>query len=541
MTSGRVRLVAGLLGIAAVLALVWTVVEARRQRRTVEETLRAQALVLASSLGPGLAAASHAARELDELVLWKLLDNARLFAELSADGELDPDRLAELADANGLDTVVFLDPNGQTLVSVGEPISDTQPPELTDILTGRAVEVVLGSTRETDLDQISVAVAAPDGGAVLVRIHASTARTFARRLGVDNLLTSLVGTGGVLFLRYREEPEETQVEASWDGEPAPDHFTSPEEVYTFRGRKIFEVTLPVESPAGSKASLQVGLDGAPLAEAASATMRRTLLVGMVLLGLAIAGSTVAVVNRLRSSEREEAAQQLAAAEAARRRSERLAAAGALTAGLAHEVRSPMNAIGLAAQRLERKLEAGDERRQIAQRIREELQRLEGVLREFLELASPVSEEREAVDIAEVASQVVQLLAEEAEAEGVRLEPVQGSGTCVVDGAAIRRALLNLVRNAIQASPAKGSVLVRVHETKQTATITVTDEGEGIAAELEGRIFDPFVTGRASGTGLGLALVRRVVEEHQGQVRLANRPHGGAEATIELPRQRRESS
>ena len=77
MTSGRARLLAATLAITALALLLWTLIEARHQRRMVEATLTAQATVLARSLGPGLAAASHAARELDEIVLWKLLDNAR--------------------------------------------------------------------------------------------------------------------------------------------------------------------------------------------------------------------------------------------------------------------------------------------------------------------------------------------------------------------------------------------------------------------------------------------------------------------------------
>ncbi len=534
MTLGKVRLLAGFLVLLAAVLVLWTLVEARRQRRAVEATLTTQATVLARSFGPGLVAASHAARELDEIVLWKLLDNARLFAEMDPSGDESQLRLEDLAEANGLASVAYFDGRGQVFLTLGESISESAAESVADILGGRAEEILLGSAQDADLEHISAAVAMPEEGAVLVRIHTSSARAFARRLGVENLLDSLVGSSGVLYLRYSEEPSGRVVEASWDGGPLPEDLAG-EEQALIRERSVFEVELPIDAPAGSSATLRVGLDGRPLHEAAAAAMRRTLLVSIVLLGFAVAGTGFAVVSRLRALDREEAARQLAIAEAGRRRSERLAAAGALTAGLAHEVRSPMNAIGLAAQRLERKLDAGDGRRDIAQKIREELQRLEGILREFLELASPVSDRREWVELAGVAGEVEQLLVEEAEAEGVHLKPVEGSGSAIADRGAVRGALINLVRNAIQASPQGGEVSVRIRQKKQIVTIEVTDQGPGIEAELTGQVFDAFVTGRASGTGLGLALVRRVAEEHGGNASLTNRPHGGATAILELPR------
>lgn len=264
-------------------------------------------------------------------------------------------------------------------------------------------------------------------------------------------------------------------------------------------------------------------------------MRRTLLVGLVLFAFAVSASSFAVVSRLRVREREEAAAKLAELQTARRRSERLAAAGALTAGLAHEVRSPLNAIGLAAQRLERKLSATGDSQQIAGRIRTEVSRLEGVLREFLELASPVSNRRESFDLSEEVRQVLELLAEEAHAHNVVLRPCRGSVTLSADHDSIHRAVVNLVRNAIQASPDGGAVEVLVSDEAHRAILKVIDRGTGLDPAIEGREFDPFVTGRATGTGLGLALVKRVAEEHGGSVALHSHDGGGTIAQLSLPK------
>lgn len=511
----------------------WAAWEARRQRREIEAALTAEAALLARSLGPGLSAATNAARELDEIILWKLLDNARLLAELFATGAASEDRLAEIAEANGLDTVVILDRIGRPVIDLGEAVELDFDQVASGVLDGRADEVILGVTVDEEIEHVGVVVAVPGGGAVLVRIEASTAKTFAQRLGVENLLRNLVGTGSVLYLSYRELPGPTLVEAAWDGGEVPPPTTAGT-VRPVRDRSIFEVRLDVAAPAGREAELRVGLDGSSLAREAAGAARRTILVGILLAAFGLTATAFATVSRLRSIERQESTRRVAEAEAARRRSERLAAAGALTAGLAHEVRSPLNAISLAAQRLERRLDGQVEPQGMATHIRGEVVRLDGVLREFLELASPATEGREKTDLAELAGQVLELLEAEAESASVMFQEVEGEATCEVDARAIRRAMINLTRNAVQASPAGGRVDVVVGLLDGEVSIRVLDEGPGPGSELADRVFDPFVTGRAEGTGLGLALVRRVAEEHGGTAVLRPRESGGSEAEIRFP-------
>lgn len=522
------------LAIAAGL-LAWTLIEAGRQRRQVESALVEEASLVAAALGPGLGAASAAARELDEIVLGRLLDNARLLAELEPT-RLDEVELAALLEANGLDTVAVFDGSGNPLLEVGQPMPEETFDGLGDLLSGRADETVLGTTVPGEVEHLTAGVRGPTGRVVLVQVHASAVRTFASQLGVPSLLAELVDAAGVLYLSYREAPGNLVIERSWDGQPVPS--AGRVGLRRVRERTAFETEVPLEAPAGLRATLRVGLDGTPLARAAAAAQRRTLLVGLVLLGFTVAGIGYAVVGLLRARERAEAARCLAEVDEARRRSERLAAAGALTSGLAHEVRSPLNAIGLAAQRLERRLAGDGESRELAGRVRSEVLRLERTLREFLELARPVSEDRQACDLADLCRDVVELLAVEAESCGVSVGPVEGRVVAPVDCEAVRRAILNLLRNGLQASRAEGRVEVEVSESGDDGLIRILDRGHGLDPKLSGRLFDAFVTGRASGTGLGLAQVRRVAEEHGGSIRLSDRKGGGAVAELRLPMERR---
>jgi signal transduction histidine kinase len=534
MTRTRLVLILSLHVVVGAALLGWAVLETRRQRTEIERSLVFEASILAGSLGPGLAAASNAVREFDEIVTWKLLDNARLLAEIDASGSSSPDRLDDIVEANGLDTVAFVGPEGTVRLAYGDQPTPAMLLGVEEILSGRAEELTLGSAAQTDTEHVAVAVGTAAGGAVLVSIHTLSARTFVQRLGVENLMQRLVHTAGVLYLSYREDPGETLAEATWDGEAVPAPAAADARLRPVRGRVAFETEVPVDVPVGRRASLRIGLDGTSLERAAASGMRRAILVGIVLVGYALATGGFAMVSRLRGLEREEAARRLAEAEAARRRGERLAAAGALTAGLAHEVRSPLNAIGLAAQRLERKYPESDDCGVFARRIRDEVKRLEAVLRQFLELARPVGEERQPTELAALGAEVLELLRPEAESRGVRLAPVQGTATVLADREAVRRSVINLIRNAIEASPAGGRVGVIVDRVAEHGRIRIHDEGPGIDPDAPTRAFEAFVTTKAGGAGLGLSLVKRVAEEHGGSCDLVNRPEGGAEARLVLP-------
>jgi signal transduction histidine kinase len=525
-------IIACLILLAALLAF-WTLAEGRRQRRETAEVLASQAALLARALGPGLEAASSAAREIEENEASRVLESARLLAALDTAGGLTAERAGSLAEQNGFATVLRIDHRGLVTILAGEPVPQGMLSRAQQVLTGAADELLFGSDVEDGANHLSAVVRSSGGGAVAVRAHTPSLLSFSGTLGVENLLRRLAGSGGVLYLAYRDSPGGAALEASWDDGPVPTAVAGGG-LRTIRAREVFEVEVPVIAPAGFQASLRVGLDGRPLVAASASALRRTTLVGIVLTVFGLALAALALLVRGRALERLEASRRLADAEEARRRHERLAAAGALTAGLAHEVRSPLNAIGLAAQRIERAQPAGEDIRRLAGKIRAEIGRLETILRQFLELARPVGEAREETDLHRLAGGVLELLGAEAEAAGVTLRIAGDGGRAPVDPESVRRSLINLVRNAVQASPPGGKVEVRVEALDGEVVIAITDQGPGLDAEIAGRAFDAFVTSQAGGTGLGLALVRRVAEEHRGSVTLRTLDGGGARAELRLP-------
>ncbi len=212
------------------------------------------------------------------------------------------------------------------------------------------------------------------------------------------------------------------------------------------------------------------------------------------------------------------------------RAERLAAVGTMAAGFAHEVRNPLNSASLQLTLLERRVEKGDLSRKtvlgISQIVKDEIQRLERMVRDFLAFAQPRPIEPRSMSINDLVASVLLLIAPEAEATHVdtvtELDPalpeVWG------DAERLRQVLLNLVRNALEAMARGGRLVVRSRRGQgATAEVDVEDTGTGFAEDLP--VFDAFFTTKEKGTGLGLAIVHRIVTDHGGSIRVRSGASG----------------
>ncbi len=219
--------------------------------------------------------------------------------------------------------------------------------------------------------------------------------------------------------------------------------------------------------------------------------------------------------------------------------ERMAALGRLAAGLAHEVNTPVTGIASYAQLLRELTPAPDPRAGLAEKIEEQAFRVARIVTNLLELARPSGFARQPVDLAAVAREVWASLRGEAKRLGI-------SFTCrapdtlpiAANRVQLELAVHNLLRNALQATPAGGQVEAEVWEEDARALLEVRDTGPGIPEALREQVFEPFVTTRAGqgGTGLGLAITRDIVRAHGGEVHvLANQPTGTV-MRVELPKE-----
>jgi len=230
------------------------------------------------------------------------------------------------------------------------------------------------------------------------------------------------------------------------------------------------------------------------------------------------------------------------AQAEARRSERLAALGQLSAGLAHEIRNPLGVIKGSAEMLTQKLQASDAlARELAGYISTEVNRLSALVTEFLDFARPLHAQLAPADFQGLLDRVIDIVASRWKGKPVRVERHYGAQLPPVplDESLCEQAFLNLVQNAFEAMEEEGGTLrvdVRLaqHEGREGAVLVIADTGPGVPRELLEEIFNPFVTTKKTGVGLGLSIVSKIIDGHHGSIHVENAPQGGAVFTIFFP-------
>lgn len=232
-----------------------------------------------------------------------------------------------------------------------------------------------------------------------------------------------------------------------------------------------------------------------------------------------------------------------------RRAERLAELGTLTAGLAHEIKNPLSTIQLNLQLLQEDLPSasvvGSRVHNRLKTVRQEASRLREILDDFLKYAGNLTLEPESADLNVIVEEVVDFFTPQATVASVRLRFTRSSGDgplwAEVDVKLIKQALLNLLLNATQAMAGQaegGDLFVDLaHATDGPfALLTVTDTGPGIAPDVAAKVFEAYYTTKKSGTGLGLPMTRRIIEEHGGRITLASEVGKGSRFTLRIPLQ-----
>ncbi len=213
---------------------------------------------------------------------------------------------------------------------------------------------------------------------------------------------------------------------------------------------------------------------------------------------------------------------------------------ALASGLAHEIRNPLNSIGLNLTLLERRLSKLEESSlvQIVDTARDEVRRMTGLTSDLMDFTKPLEVEPTWVDATSFLGELRQFEEARLEAAGVEVElDVPAGAELFADSDRLRQAILNLVANAVEALEGEedaGHIMISVAEEPRMTTVSVCDDGPGIPREVAHKLFDIFFTLKASGTGLGLPIVRKIVEAHGGTIEL-DASRGGACFVIRLPR------
>ena len=216
--------------------------------------------------------------------------------------------------------------------------------------------------------------------------------------------------------------------------------------------------------------------------------------------------------------------------------ENLALLGQAAAAVAHELKTPLVAIGGFAQRIQRDLEPTHPYRSQLKIIVEQVRHMENLLRQMLDYSRPLELRRRPLSLKRLLEDVLTLTAAAAQERRVRLvtEVRPEDLSLLGDAGRLKQVLINLINNALHASPPGGQVTVRAFRERGQVVLEVSDHGAGIPAGDLDKIFLPFFTTKSDGTGLGLAITRKIVMAHQGSIQVESQPGKGTTFRVLLP-------
>ena len=218
------------------------------------------------------------------------------------------------------------------------------------------------------------------------------------------------------------------------------------------------------------------------------------------------------------------------------RAEHLSSLGEMVAGVSHEIRNPLGIIRSSAELLKKKVTGIDPSNTIPDIIVEESSRLNTIITDFLNYARPKSPELMPCRIEEIVEKNISYLSTQLHEAGcdVQQDHDEELPEIMGDSAMLYQAFLNILINSIQAMPGGGKINIGVTSGADTVSVTFQDRGTGIREELLDKIWAPFFTTKEKGTGLGLVIVKNIIESHGGRILIGNRSDGGAQVKIDLP-------
>jgi len=232
--------------------------------------------------------------------------------------------------------------------------------------------------------------------------------------------------------------------------------------------------------------------------------------------------------------------ELRAEESRLKRAEGLASLTTMAAGVAHEIKNPLASMSIHLQLMRRQMQgecaSPDELKESLEILEEETERLNNIVSDYLFAVRPQDSRPLPGDLNALITELVQFLRYEMEEANVKVLPLldESVPSIPLDEGSMKRALLNLIKNAISAMPDGGELRLETKRDGDNVLITVSDTGVGIPEELQGKIFEPYFTTRDTGSGLGLTVVYKVVKEHGGDLHMDSRSGRGTTFRISIP-------
>jgi signal transduction histidine kinase len=483
---------------------------------------------------------------------------AVLADQLERAGEAYPARLDSIAVANDLACFTVRRADGRVVAgsvrapgAEGEAVcwGDLRADGVDSLRAGEAV-VLRAPVEGTGGYRLIAVLKRRDGGIVCAGLNAAVMSAARRQIGPGRLLQTLGEHSGTAYLAMQDtigivaatsgvdrlssiEGDDMLRRVLATGQPESRELK-------YRDREVLEQITRLDVEGNPVSLLRTAVDLSEVRRrerdiAWSIVLHTLLLVGTLVAGTALVMASRRLVATQAAWAR--ARREVTALEEERARHERSVALGELASGVAHEIRNPLNAIHMIAQRLGREFTptiGTQEYGRLTDAVRQEVGRINGIVEQFLRFARPPQPQPRSTDITALVNELVEVVRGRFEARGVVLTArVSGHIVAVVDPDLLRQALHNLLDNALDACARGASVEVHAAAGAQLH-LAVTDTGSGIPADQLRRIFNLYHTTKPGGTGIGLALVDQIVSLHGGAIRVESVLGQGSVFNLELP-------
>jgi len=543
-----------LVAVGVIVIFLW---DARKRVEHQEDMMMAQGKAIADVVAESSTHNLVIFNQWENEINRRLINNALWLVRLDETGTLNVEMLRDFAGTMGLFRILVFDSEGRLEAANHGPPGGRKghgnlPQEfLGPLLRGEKKSLRLGyrSAIRGEQQRFTAGAARKHGGAIVVNIQADDLLATRRELGPGHLIQALGKSRG---LHYVVIQNEAGIQASSTDKlafpfPVDDPHLQPlQEGAEWVTREfdsplggVFEFTRIVELPSGP-VLLRVGMDSTPL-EDMRADIQQHMILRMVVLVVSVILVSVLFLAWQRQSilDREVAkiTAELQRREAEARRTEKLVAMGSLAAGVAHQIRNPLNSIHMISQVLEKTPGLPEGVHDQARHVLVESGRIEEIVKQFLQFAKPREPDFEMVDLAGLVRDVVGIQAAAHETTGIDFSAYAPGLDAEVDRLFVVEILQNLMNNAAQAIDGRGKVLVSLITRGEVAEIVVADDGPGVAPEDRDRIFDLYFTTRPEGNGLGLSLVVQMASAMGGSLSLETEPgldHKGARFVVTLP-------
>lgn len=558
----RTRYLAGVFAIMAVLMVLSAALGYRSSVAALKHLLREQSHHLLETLLAASRNSLLSSEMSEEILKERLLNNAYFIRSRYEAGEVDDQVLQRIARDNHIFRINIFTPDGEKRFSshrteYSPGTGKFHPTErLAPIFSGRADTLLLGikDARFEDASRFIVAVATAQRHAIVLNLDAAELLRFRHATGYGAMLQQLSRNAGVVYAALQDTAEILAATANVDSLEY--ILDSPfltkslrDSSYefrfsTFRGEEIFEAVHPFAYRGRTVGLLRLGVSLAPLQAIWEDVYRQGLVITAVLI---LTGSVLVTLLSMRRSledvqqEYREIETEQKALEAQIQRKERLSAMGELASGVAHEIRNPLNTIGAIVQQLDKDFEPArdaEEYHELARLVYGEVQRINQTVKDFLRFSRPEPLHPERFRLSALFHQMRQQYQAMTADQHIHYHQVlDWDGEVCWDRQQIQQMLMNLIENALDALPAEGAISLRAarYGDGQIA-LEVSDNGPGIPAQIRGKIFNLYFTTKAKGTGIGLSLVQRIVDEHGGVITLESAPESGTTFRILLPRE-----